>query len=490
MANYIVNLVYTTLFGYLVLKITSYFVSLYQSRRFGASSPLPFVTIYSQTGSWLFWTLSPYLAPFIERLPFGLGHWCLYVKKDFAWHTKGELHRQELDSDVFWIVGPGGPNLWVADADVITQVTQRWKDFRKPVETYQVLDIYGPSVLSTEGATWQRHRRITGPPFHERNSRFVVLEIWQNIWYYLTDKLPLSLVFQESIAQGKGILASFIHDGTDSGSTPGQEPIVEDIGHWLMLVALNVISGAGFNLHIPWNTQSVELESISHQVNPNVVKKKGPTIELSKTERIQQSVSLVSSRFPLLILFPSWLLRISPNRSMRDVQTASEDFLAYMRKMIADYQSIPDTKGDEMAAPTSGRGDLLGSMVRAGKADKSMALTEKEIIGNLFVFVIAGHETTAITLQTGLLLLAINPSFQEEVQHEIDGMWATKSADDDFTYDDYPKMRVIMALMVRLSIYASLELGLTHFVVRNASTISSSRFAAQRNTNFPDNHLP
>lgn len=88
------------------------------------------------------------------------------------WASKGKLHREELKSDLWWTVGPGGPGLWVSDADVLSQITHRWKDFPKPVGPYESLEIFGPNVVTTEGADWQRHRKITGPPFNDRNSKY------------------------------------------------------------------------------------------------------------------------------------------------------------------------------------------------------------------------------------------------------------------------------------------------------------------------------
>jgi len=175
MIDHISFLVYSVVILFLGTKVLTFFMSLFQGRRFGESSPLPSVTIYIQRDSLIFWLLSPWLAPFIERLPFGCGHWVRYLKRDFAWHTKGNLHRQELGSDVFWVVGAGGAHLYVSDADVISQVVHRWKDFSKLVKYYRSLNIFGPNVLTAEGAVWQRHRKIIAPPFSERNSRFVVL---------------------------------------------------------------------------------------------------------------------------------------------------------------------------------------------------------------------------------------------------------------------------------------------------------------------------
>ena len=37
----------------------------------------------------------------------------------------------------------------------------------------EVLGIYGRNVLTTDGATWRLHRKITSKPFSERNNQLV-----------------------------------------------------------------------------------------------------------------------------------------------------------------------------------------------------------------------------------------------------------------------------------------------------------------------------
>lgn len=37
----------------------------------------------------------------------------------------------------------------------------------------EVLDIYGRNVVTSEGATWRLHRKITSRPFSERNNQLV-----------------------------------------------------------------------------------------------------------------------------------------------------------------------------------------------------------------------------------------------------------------------------------------------------------------------------
>jgi cytochrome P450 len=45
---------------------------------------------------------------------------------------------------------------------------------------------------------------------------------------------------------------------------------------------------------------------------------------------------------------------------------------------------------------------------------------ESEVLGDSFIMLLAGHETTANTLLYATLLLAQHPAFQEQVLGEID----------------------------------------------------------------------
>ena len=80
----------------------------------------------------------------------------------------------ERGTDTFLTVAPGGILMWTADADVITEmIGTRRNDFPKPSHFYRSVNIYGKNVVSSEGALWRQHRRITSPPFTEKNNHLV-----------------------------------------------------------------------------------------------------------------------------------------------------------------------------------------------------------------------------------------------------------------------------------------------------------------------------
>jgi len=71
-----------------------------------------------------------------------------------------------------------------------------------------------------------------------------------------------------------------------------------------------------------------------------------------------------------------------------------------------------------------------------------LQLSDQELIGNVFIMLFAGHETTAHTLAATLGFLSVYPEFQEEVYEEIKSIMGNKR---EPTLDDYPKFTKTLA---------------------------------------------
>ena len=72
--------------------------------------------------------------------------------------------------------------------------------------------------------------------------------------------------------------------------------------------------------------------------------------------------------------------------------------------------------------------DLLQLMIDAteGEDEDEGKLSDEEIVANSLTFLLAGFETTAITLSFTSYLLALNPEIQEKLQTEIDEYFESK----------------------------------------------------------------
>jgi cytochrome P450 len=67
-------------------------------------------------------------------------------------------------------------------------------------------------------------------------------------------------------------------------------------------------------------------------------------------------------------------------------------------------------------------------------------LSDDEILGNAFVFILAGHETTANSIHFSMLELAMSPSTQRRLQASLDDIFGSRPV-DDWSYDtDLPKL--------------------------------------------------
>ena len=95
--------------------------------------------------------------------------------------------------------------------------------------------------------------------------------------------------------------------------------------------------------------------------------------------------------------------------------------------------------------------DIMGSLVKSsygipqtiwqspmGRAEKGglgkPILSDSDILGNAFVMIVAGHETTANSVHFSLMELAINPKAQRMVQKEVQAIFGNESP-ENWDYD-------------------------------------------------------
>lgn len=132
---------------------------------------------------------------------------------------------EQIGMDAFIVASPNKLTVFVADAEVITQITTRRNDFPKPLDMYGSLNIYGKNLVATEGPAWRAHRKLVAPSFGDRNN---------------------DLVFRETIHHAKSLLGLWA--GPDGrGNQTVSEPSAA-----AMNFALYVISSAGFDVRVMW----------------------------------------------------------------------------------------------------------------------------------------------------------------------------------------------------------------------------------------------
>ncbi len=107
---------------------------------------------------------------------------------------------------------------------------------------------------------------------------------------------------------------------------------------------------------------------------------------------------------------------------------------------------LTGTEGDNldlMIAMIKGAGITAESALK-GEASRQ-ALSDEEIMGNAFIFILAGHETTANSIHFCLALLAINIAAQRRLQSDLDEIFQGRPPSQWDYNQDVPKLFGSMA---------------------------------------------
>ncbi|KAI0078339.1 614 534 cytochrome P450 [Panus rudis PR-1116 ss-1] len=277
-------------------------------------------------------------------------------------------------------------NYFIADPVVTKEImTQRLK-FPKPIELYELLLFFGRNIVASERDEWKKYRKISAPAFTEPNNK---------------------LVWDETVR--------VVQDLFDNIWGDQKEVVSENALDITMPLALFIIGAAGFGRRLSWTDEAVP----------------DPGHKLT----FRETLYTVSTDVILKVSLPK--LALYATERTRKVKLAFEELEHYMLDMIKHRRNA--TKKED-------RYDLFSSLLDAneGLLDGEAKLTDQELLGNIFIFLIAGHETTAHTLAFALALLALHQDEQEALYQDL-----KKNFPDGRipTYDDINKLGHVEAVM-------------------------------------------
>ena len=152
-------------------------------------------------------------------------------------------------------------------------------------------------------------------------------------------------------------------------------------------------------------------------------------LETAGTEGLSQSLNtvMVNSIGARLLLPP--VFRYMPLPGMRDVRRAVNQMNAAVYNIIRQRRSSANRE----------RGDLLSLMMLARDDDGGGSMTNEQIRDEVMTFLLAGHETTALTLSWALYLLSRNAEAEEKLHEEVDCLLAGRLP----TVADLPSLIVV-----------------------------------------------
>ena len=136
----------------------------------------------------------------------------------------------------------------------------------------------------------------------------------------------------------------------------------------------------------------------------------GVGLDDDRIETIRESLEPLGARFepdPLRFLLPDWV----PTRENRNYQAALDTMEATVDGIVAERRGTQGTGADE--PPT----DLLSILLRAQERGRQ---TDEQIRDEVMTILLAGHDTTALTLTYAWYLLSEHPEAEAELQAEVD----------------------------------------------------------------------
>lgn len=206
-------------------------------------------------------------------------------------------------------------------------------------------------------------------------------------------------------------------------------------------VARNVLSSAGFGVEIPF--VSINSTTQPQKTDDNNDAHFGTVAPAGHTLPYGEALDWVLDNVLTLFLVPAWLQRLGP-AAWRTTAVSYVDTGLYLSELLSKER----TSG----APGAKK-NLLGALVATSDgAAKHDQLSQDDLVGNVFVFAVAGLETTAGTLQYALTQLALRPDIQEWLWKDLDAVLSGESDDPaDWDYAVvWPKLVVPLCIIVPL----------------------------------------
>ena len=311
------------------------------------------------------------------------------------------------------VVHPAGITLCLSDASAIRDILKRRTDFRRNMEEFAVLNVYGKNLSTTDDQEWQRHRKMTAVTFTEKNNE---------------------LVWQRSLEQAKGMLDYW---------TQQKEPITsthEDT----KIFTLNVLAAALFNRVYPFEghghanaLRDLDDKSLEYRESLSIILKSIIQIFVfgEKGLRSWWTPKSWKQAADAMVTFRSYILGLM-NEERESVKAGKPKNQHLVARLVDACEESPmhsaDTNSDAEGGP------------------RKMTLTEEEIVSNLFLYAFAGNDTTSITLFNIIIHLAAHPETQNWISEELKYFIPSSMNPTNWPYHLYPSLDRVSAVIVSI----------------------------------------
>ncbi|KAJ7485346.1 cytochrome P450 [Mycena latifolia] len=306
------------------------------------------------------------------------------------WHWVRRFQTYTSNETVSFIpLLSGNPELWTSNMDIVRQMAAGGgrSDFFKPASSSVPFVEWGMNLFAANGHIWRKHRRVVGPAFGT--------ELYKLVWKQAAQ------TYREMVDV----------EGWKTKDVV-EIPVIQQItGKFTFLI----ISTCGFGFPATWDT---------------------PPKTADGSMPIQEALKLVAETHLIVLVVPKFLMHL-PIQRLRSARLARERLIKFMQDQVAERKA-------EVAGGGDIRADAFTMLVKANQDESSKyQLDDQELIGNVFLFMFAGQDTTAQALAGTLGFMAIHEEIQNEVVEQIMSVVGPKR---DPEFDDYSKLDKVLAI--------------------------------------------
>lgn len=248
-------------------------------------------------------------------------------------------------------------------------------NYRKGLEYELLRVVLGEGLLTSEGETWRKQRRLVQPMFAKR---------------YLKN-------FTEHMTRA----TREVLDGEPFAGLPEGEVI--DISEVMMELTLDIVGRALFGADLSGET--------ARKVGPAMNDVLGLGTRMSRR-------------------LPTFVLANLPGMDLEKAMKVNPEGRRFQRA-LADLKGVIDDLLEERSRRSDPGDDLVGLMLSARDEETGATMSRAQIGDELMTFMLAGHETTSNALAWTWRRLSLNPAARERLFDEVDTVLGDRTPDMD-----------------------------------------------------------
>ncbi|KAG1857750.1 cytochrome P450 [Suillus subalutaceus] len=249
---------------------------------------------------------------------------------------------------------------------------ESWTYVQTPLSLALIENLVGRGLLWSQGESHRRQRKALTPAFSNAAIR------------------TLTSVFYDSAYKVKSAW------NTDLESSKDGNAVIE-VQNWMNHISLDTIGIAGF---------SHDFGSLDgkHASVTEVFDTFGNNPQASAVTKI---LLLLASAFPILVKIPTKRTKLRNKLNVTMGEICNDLLLRSRREKDVNIKEVEEEKS------------IIGLLIKAEGQEAELHMSEEEIMAQMRVLLVAGYETTSISLTWALIELSRYPEVQTRLREEL-----------------------------------------------------------------------